>query len=272
MANDWDLYAVVRSCAATNPVNIEDPLPDMASLTFQNDNDPFDFSALNTIKPFLGLEEIFNEAYAIPQPITPTPSIGGFENQQPTQASSPPPQQMIHHRRQIETEFEDSPAGSALALPTFHPRTLRPRRRCSTSKGCAARKQVERSISNPAIFVVSYTGEHTHPRPTHRNSQAGNIRTKFSAVHKPTSGDSSSVAPPATLPKPSCSSSSPVSVSSFSPSTPLTEGESAPHDDTQKETIEIEDEEDDEDEDLLIPNMAMAEDIFNGFQELKRGR
>ncbi|XP_011076091.1 probable WRKY transcription factor 27 isoform X2 [Sesamum indicum] len=56
--------------------------------------------------------------------------------------------------------------------------------RCSTSKGCAARKQVERSPNDPGIFVVSYTGEHTHPRPAHRSSLAGSTRSKFSAASK----------------------------------------------------------------------------------------
>ncbi|CAA0841862.1 Probable WRKY transcription factor 27 [Striga hermonthica] len=53
--------------------------------------------------------------------------------------------------------------------------------RCSTSKGCAARKQVERSPNDPGIFLVSYTGEHTHPRPSHRSSLAGSTRSKLSS-------------------------------------------------------------------------------------------
>ncbi|CAA0812946.1 Probable WRKY transcription factor 27 [Striga hermonthica] len=53
--------------------------------------------------------------------------------------------------------------------------------RCSTSKGCAARKQVERSPNDPGIFLVSYTGEHTHPRPSHRSSLAGSTRIKLSS-------------------------------------------------------------------------------------------
>ncbi|KAJ6290928.1 hypothetical protein OIU78_026631 [Salix suchowensis] len=58
--------------------------------------------------------------------------------------------------------------------------------RCSSSKGCAARKQVERSNTDPNMFIVSYTGDHTHPRPTHRNSLAGSTRNKVQqAVPKP---------------------------------------------------------------------------------------
>ncbi|KAL8541130.1 hypothetical protein ACS0TY_002419 [Phlomoides rotata] len=50
--------------------------------------------------------------------------------------------------------------------------------RCSTSKGCMARKQVERNRSDPGMFIVTYTGEHNHPVPTHRNSLAGSTRHK----------------------------------------------------------------------------------------------
>ncbi|KAM7274186.1 hypothetical protein ACFE04_028850 [Oxalis oulophora] len=51
--------------------------------------------------------------------------------------------------------------------------------RCSSSKGCGARKQVERSNTDSETFIVTYTGEHTHPRPTHRNSLAGSTRNKI---------------------------------------------------------------------------------------------
>ncbi|KAK9757886.1 hypothetical protein RND81_01G193300 [Saponaria officinalis] len=68
--------------------------------------------------------------------------------------------------------------------------------RCSSSKGCLARKQVERNRSNPKMFIVTYTSEHNHPMPTHRNSLAGSTR------HKPLTS-------PATPPEqPTCSSPS----------------------------------------------------------------
>ncbi|KAK9292189.1 hypothetical protein L1049_020149 [Liquidambar formosana] len=61
--------------------------------------------------------------------------------------------------------------------------------RCSSSKGCGARKQVERNAMDPNMFIVSYTGDHTHPRPTHRNSLAGSTRNKFTAPQISNSGD-----------------------------------------------------------------------------------
>ncbi|GAU26495.1 hypothetical protein TSUD_361280, partial [Trifolium subterraneum] len=50
--------------------------------------------------------------------------------------------------------------------------------RCSSSKGCPARKQVEQKKSDPTMFIVTFTGEHSHPAPTHRNSLAGSTRHK----------------------------------------------------------------------------------------------
>ncbi|GAB4831454.1 WRKY Transcription Factor [Ancistrocladus abbreviatus] len=41
--------------------------------------------------------------------------------------------------------------------------------RCSTSKGCPARKQVERSRTDPSTLVITYSYDHNHPWPTSRN-------------------------------------------------------------------------------------------------------
>ncbi|XP_076939971.1 putative WRKY transcription factor 14 [Bidens hawaiensis] len=49
--------------------------------------------------------------------------------------------------------------------------------RCSSSKGCSARKQVERSRTDPNMLVITYTSEHNHPWPTQRNALAGSTRT-----------------------------------------------------------------------------------------------
>ncbi|RDX95282.1 putative WRKY transcription factor 65 [Mucuna pruriens] len=41
--------------------------------------------------------------------------------------------------------------------------------RCSSSKGCPARKQVERSCVDPTMLVVTYSSDHNHPWPVSRN-------------------------------------------------------------------------------------------------------
>uniref|UniRef100_A0ACD5V2Z0 Uncharacterized protein n=1 Tax=Avena sativa TaxID=4498 RepID=A0ACD5V2Z0_AVESA len=49
--------------------------------------------------------------------------------------------------------------------------------RCSSSKGCSARKQVERSRTDPSMLVITYSSEHNHPWPTQRNALAGSTRS-----------------------------------------------------------------------------------------------
>jgi hypothetical protein len=58
--------------------------------------------------------------------------------------------------------------------------------RCSNSKECLARKQVEKNKSDPTMFIVTYTGEH-QGRP---NAKATKVRAhkkiiNFTYVKKP---------------------------------------------------------------------------------------
>ncbi|XP_071696877.1 probable WRKY transcription factor 14 [Rutidosis leptorrhynchoides] len=57
--------------------------------------------------------------------------------------------------------------------------------RCSSSKGCSARKQVERSKTDPNMLVITYTSEHNHPWPTQRNALAGSTRTPQPTKNEP---------------------------------------------------------------------------------------
>ncbi|CAL0313348.1 unnamed protein product [Lupinus luteus] len=59
--------------------------------------------------------------------------------------------------------------------------------KCSTSKVCLAKKQVERNHLNPQLFLVTYTSEHSHPHPTRRNSLAGSTRKNNNSIVEPTS-------------------------------------------------------------------------------------
>ncbi|KAG9152463.1 hypothetical protein Leryth_025764 [Lithospermum erythrorhizon] len=51
--------------------------------------------------------------------------------------------------------------------------------RCSSMKGCLARKQVDQSCTDAGVYIVTYTEEHCHSQPTKRNSLAGTVRQKF---------------------------------------------------------------------------------------------
>ncbi|XP_057831939.2 probable WRKY transcription factor 35 isoform X2 [Cryptomeria japonica] len=44
--------------------------------------------------------------------------------------------------------------------------------RCSSSKGCPARKQLERSFTDPTMIIITYTEDHNHAWPPHRRSSA----------------------------------------------------------------------------------------------------
>ncbi|KAJ0228801.1 WRKY transcription factor 65 [Hirschfeldia incana] len=45
--------------------------------------------------------------------------------------------------------------------------------RCSSTKGCPARKQVERSRDDPTMILITYTSEHNHPWPIASSSRNG---------------------------------------------------------------------------------------------------
>ena len=76
---------------------------------------------------------------------------------------------------------------------------------------------MERSRTDPEIFIVTYTAEHSHSHPTRRNSLAGITRNKFSTPKKPSKAEPPST--PTTVANDS--SSSPISTSDLSATTPL---------------------------------------------------
>lgn len=80
-------------------------------------------------------------------------------------------------RKPIQTRVESVPVGEAASGPPAdswawrkygqkpikgspYPRSYY---RCSSSKGCPARKQVERCRADPSMLMVTYTSEHNHP-------------------------------------------------------------------------------------------------------------
>lgn len=119
--------------------------------------------------------------------------------------------------------------------------------KCSTSKGCMARKQVERNRSDPAMFIVTYTAEHNHPMPTHRNSLAGSTRQKLAGT--PSSDEYS---------KPSYS---PGISSAASHSPPLEK-----LDGSREDLPEVEE----EDDGFCVTNMTLDEDLFAGLEDFTR--
>ena len=45
--------------------------------------------------------------------------------------------------------------------------------KCSSVRGCPARKQVERSRDDPTMIIITYTSEHNHPWPLASSSRNG---------------------------------------------------------------------------------------------------
>ncbi|XP_057533626.1 WRKY transcription factor 22 [Amaranthus tricolor] len=119
--------------------------------------------------------------------------------------------------------------------------------RCSSSKGCLARKQVERNRSDPKMFIVTYTAEHNHPMPTHRNSLAGSTRQKpLTTVGTPPE-------------QPTCSSPSAASLS------PLTEKS-----ESKTDVDDIMKEEDDTNE-MGLSDLILNDDFYVGFEQIDGG-
>ncbi|KAL3498906.1 hypothetical protein ACH5RR_041638 [Cinchona calisaya] len=126
--------------------------------------------------------------------------------------------------------------------------------RCSSSKGCLARKQVEQNCNDPSIFIITYTAEHNHSQPTRKNALAGTTRHKFSSLK---------TSPPRTSPRAAkkkdsvkCSPS-PSSAVSLSPETPfLAEEDQFPG------TILGDDS---HNNGAFFPEVMLDDDLFSGF-------
>ncbi|XP_068652996.1 WRKY transcription factor 22-like [Aristolochia californica] len=129
--------------------------------------------------------------------------------------------------------------------------------RCSSSKGCLARKQVERSRTDPGMFVITYTAEHNHPPPTHRNSLAGCTRHKCTPpAQQQTATDSEQAA---TTNKNDC-----AAPAGFSPTTTLTasiEEELLQRDKQEDDREDDEEEEEEEEEEELLQGDEMFLDL-----------
>lgn len=71
--------------------------------------------------------------------------------------------------------------------------------RCSSSKGCPAKKQVERSRIDPSSIVVIYSFDHNHPWPLPKNHHHKNAA--LPAPRSPLEEHLPAVAPPPPLPQ-----------------------------------------------------------------------
>ncbi|WVZ21903.1 hypothetical protein V8G54_000447 [Vigna mungo] len=211
---DWDLEAIVRGSSG-EATAMDDPNPDFSYFFSDQDEllDSFpEFS--ETTRVLDDLEDLYKPFYPVLHPLSPhtivTTSLSipiepqqvkelkpsdekvalqGFKAPTTPKCKKGKKNQNKSVVKQVTTAegLDDAWAwrkyGQKPIKGSPYPRSYY---RCSSSKGCLARKQVERSHLDPAVFLVTYTAEHSHPHPTRRNSLAGTTRKNNSLIPPPT--------------------------------------------------------------------------------------
>ncbi|KAG6684933.1 hypothetical protein I3843_12G088800 [Carya illinoinensis] len=199
---DWDLQAVVRGC-----INIEAPtailrdpkscFPPMNAV----EDGALSFPENSETTTVLDKLEMLNKPFypvlnpVSSQTIRPSSISAPKELKEPDQKRSIIKSPRSRRKNQHETVVQHVTAAEGFCSDMWAWRkygqkpikgSLYPRSyyRCSSSKGCSARKQVERSPLDPGVFIVTYTSEHNHSRPTRRNSLAGSTRSHLTTPGK----------------------------------------------------------------------------------------
>lgn len=95
---------------------------------------------------------------------------------------------------------------------------------------------MERNRSDPGMLIITYTGEHTHPLPTHINSLAGITRNK--TIIKPT------------------------------PSSPISPENNYKKINKTQETDYTDDDDDDDENNFDISGVITDDDTFDGLDDL----
>ncbi|CAF1915740.1 hypothetical protein HID58_047917 [Brassica napus] len=202
MADDWDLHAVVRGCSAvsssattvfsgavsshTNPMfTYEEQSKAVLFRDIQDFYTPFTQESNVSSFSCLNYPEEPRQRQNQKRPLSLSASSGSVTSKPTGSNTSRSKRRKIQHKKvcHVAAEALNSDVwawrkyGQKPIKGSPYPRGYY---RCSTSKGCLARKQVERNRSDATIFIVTYTAEHNHPAPTHRNSLAGSTRQKSS--------------------------------------------------------------------------------------------
>ncbi|KAL0393594.1 UNVERIFIED_CONTAM: putative WRKY transcription factor 29 [Sesamum latifolium] len=137
--------------------------------------------------------------------------------------------------------------------------------RCSSLKGCLARKQVEQSCADPGMFIITYTAEHSHSQPTRRNCLAGTVRQKFpSRAKSPTSRP----AKQGTTDQESTSSGSPKTPQQVSSAEVAFAGARVKEENCKEETdARVKGESPESYDDFIMSDFVFNEDFFSGFED-----
>ncbi|CAH2034564.1 unnamed protein product [Thlaspi arvense] len=138
--------------------------------------------------------------------------------------------------------------------------------RCSSSKGCSARKQVERSRTDPNMLVITYTSEHNHPWPIQRNALAGSTRSSSSSSNPNSKSSTANAAP--------SSNGSQNNTHLPSSATPPPLSASDVKDEQREEDMELENVEEDDDNQIApyrpeLHHQHQPDDFFADLEELE---
>ncbi|XP_040990732.1 probable WRKY transcription factor 29 [Juglans microcarpa x Juglans regia] len=202
---DWDLQAVVRGC-----INIEAPtailgdpkscFPPMnavedGALSFPENSETTTVSDK--------LEMLYKPFYPVLNPVNSSQTILASSISAPKELKEPDqikqsiksPKLRRKNQQKRVVQYVTAAEGFCSDMWAWRKYGQKPIKgspyprsyyRCSSSKGCSARKQVERSPLDPGVFIVTYTSEHNHSRPTRRNSLAGSTRSNLTTPRKKT--------------------------------------------------------------------------------------
>ncbi|KAH7513871.1 hypothetical protein FEM48_Zijuj11G0028500 [Ziziphus jujuba var. spinosa] len=220
---NWDLQSVVKGCCTTSTLGAPTSSVFMESFTssssssssspccnllpFRNPEDDIFHSFPHLFETTTALDELeqLYKPFCPPalHPLISSPTVVTSLMDVPKEVELPEkkPKDMkdsvIKHKRRknqqkrvVKEVKEDGLSSDMWAWRKYGQKPIKgspyPRSyyRCSSSKGCPARKQVERSSSNPEIFIITYTAEHIHAHPVRRNSLSGSSRSKFPASSK----------------------------------------------------------------------------------------
>ncbi|KAK9063181.1 hypothetical protein SSX86_017051 [Deinandra increscens subsp. villosa] len=201
----WDLHAVVRSCNTISADHSTVAGRTNTTTTIDNDFDhvmgtiaacrdhvmnPLFSNSNSAENPSEGLEEVYKEGCSQRLTTAAVVSVGDEEyvhemqNASESLSTETPSRKRKNQQKKMVVELsQEELCSDTWAWRKYGQKPIKgspfPRNyyKCSTSKACGARKQVEQSHTDPGIFIVSYSGEHIHPPPTHRSPLAGSTRS-----------------------------------------------------------------------------------------------
>ncbi|KAF5730037.1 hypothetical protein HS088_TW20G00407 [Tripterygium wilfordii] len=211
MEEDWDLQAVVRGWTANteDSANFMDNSPSYFTSSSIQQHDYFPSSFKENFEIDAVSDQLYEPFFPVLQPLATTsisvpckeakepqkqisPKLITNESSKPTTSVAKSRSRKNLHKKVVQQAAEGGSQSDMWAWRKYGQKPIKgspyPRSyyRCSSLKGCLARKQVERSGSDPTQYIITYTAEHSHTHPTRRRSLPGSTRTNKSSQHKET--------------------------------------------------------------------------------------